>query len=357
VVYINQNEIPPVIEKLARKEYTEKQATEDNLKRNMYDWVTGSGCQARPPHSALNWVRCRWDNPTVCSYDNGVTWHPRPAGATFSHPGQEDGCNCEAPPYRIEHRVDLKIKAPMFSDKPDNSIRDTEIQGSKSTVEIINSENLHEAENQGSKTSEQRHNTILKDMIPQIKKSPYFKSEKKQILIDMLKKTSKLHDPFSYDDRLTATEKKALGFNSRLRISRQMIDFLNEEGLKRENPKEIISTTYYDIYSKYEAEWDAVDKKELYEKFKKSALENRKCMESLGLTMYIWETSGDERVCPSCRKMDEKLCKWDDPTVYSRNKGKDWIPRPKGAPLTHPGEKEGCRCTAISYYDELVGEV
>jgi uncharacterized protein with gpF-like domain len=80
-------------------------------------------------------------------------------------------------------------------------------------------------------------------------------------------------------------------------------------------------------------------------------------MKSTGLTMYVWETSGDERVKAACKKMDGKLCLWADPTVYSRNKGKDWIPRPKGAVLTHPGEKDGCRCTAIAYEPELLGEL
>jgi uncharacterized protein with gpF-like domain len=87
------------------------------------------------------------------------------------------------------------------------------------------------------------------------------------------------------------------------------------------------------------------------------AEEDRVRMESAGLKMYVWETAGDERVRPCCRKMDGKLCLWSDPAVYSRNKGKDWISRPKGAALTHPGEGEGCRCTALSYYPELVGEL
>jgi hypothetical protein len=191
---------------------------------------------------------------------------------------------------------------------------------------------------------QQWHNTILSGMILQIEKSPYFKPEKKQCLIDLLKNNSNLNDPFSYDDCLTVSEKKDLGLNSRLKISRQMIDFLNGEGLKLENPKEIISTIYHYVSSK------------------QTSIETKERMESAGLTMYVWETSGDERVCPACRVMDGKLCRWDNPTVYSRNKGKDWIPRPKTAVIVHPGEnickREGsCRCTALSYYPELVGEL
>jgi SPP1 gp7 family putative phage head morphogenesis protein len=79
-------------------------------------------------------------------------------------------------------------------------------------------------------------------------------------------------------------------------------------------------------------------------------------MESIGLTMYIWETSGDERVRPSHELMDGGLCRWSDPSVYSDDGGKTWKPRPSGAVTQHPGMDYQCRCTAISYWDELVGE-
>jgi uncharacterized protein with gpF-like domain len=85
-------------------------------------------------------------------------------------------------------------------------------------------------------------------------------------------------------------------------------------------------------------------------------------MESAGLTLYIWETGHDERVCGPCAVMDGKLCRWNDPTVYSTDKGKTWEPRPKTAVMLHPGEnkceKEGnCRCIATTFWEELMGEV
>lgn len=79
-------------------------------------------------------------------------------------------------------------------------------------------------------------------------------------------------------------------------------------------------------------------------------------MESVGLTMYVWETSGDERVRPSHEMMDEGLCRWDDSTVYSQDGGKTWINRPSGAVILHPGMDYQCRCTATAYWQELVGE-
>jgi hypothetical protein len=87
--------------------------------------------------------------------------------------------------------------------------------------------------------------------------------------------------------------------------------------------------------------------------------------------MYIWSTSGDERVrgtpkseggkypdaIPSHYLMNEKLCRWDDSTVYSDDGGKTWRDRPAGAVQLHPGEDYQCRCTALAYWNEIVDEV
>jgi SPP1 gp7 family putative phage head morphogenesis protein len=80
-------------------------------------------------------------------------------------------------------------------------------------------------------------------------------------------------------------------------------------------------------------------------------------MTEAGLAMYVWSTSGDERVRESHALMDGGLCRWDDALVYSDNGGKTWKPRPSGAVLAHPGEEISCRCCALSYWDELVDEV
>jgi tetratricopeptide (TPR) repeat protein len=123
VIY-SEREIPDDSEKAKQtREAKGQYASEDkeNLKRNMYDWVTGNNCKFRPSHATMNWVRCRMDDPTVCSYDNGTTWQSRPEGAIRLHPGEEDGCNCEAHPYRIEHRVELKIKTPIVKEPQDQT--------------------------------------------------------------------------------------------------------------------------------------------------------------------------------------------------------------------------------------------
>ena len=79
-------------------------------------------------------------------------------------------------------------------------------------------------------------------------------------------------------------------------------------------------------------------------------------MQDIGLTMYEWSSSLDERVRESHAVMDGKLCRWDDATVYSEDGGKTWKPRPSGAVLMHPGMDYQCRCTALAWFDELLDE-
>lgn len=82
----------------------------------------------------------------------------------------------------------------------------------------------------------------------------------------------------------------------------------------------------------------------------------QKRMQDIGLTMYEWGSSSDERVRQSHAIMDGKLCRWDDATVYSEDGGKTWKPRPAGAVLMHPGMDYQCRCTAYTWFNELIDE-
>jgi len=91
-------------------------------------------------------------------------------------------------------------------------------------------------------------------------------------------------------------------------------------------------------------------------------------MEAVGLDLYEWSTCGDERVRgdpsgkypngrPSHYELDGKICRWDDPTVYSEDGGKTWKDRPSSWCQLHPGYDIQCRCTALSYWAELIEEV
>lgn len=57
----------------------------------------------------------------------------------------------------------------------------------------------------------------------------------------------------------------------------------------------------------------------------------------VGVTKYMWSTSGDERVRDSHREKDGVTFSWDDP------------PSDTG----HPGEDYQCRCIAIPVFDDL----
>jgi SPP1 gp7 family putative phage head morphogenesis protein len=71
--------------------------------------------------------------------------------------------------------------------------------------------------------------------------------------------------------------------------------------------------------------------------------------QALGLDTYIWSTSGDERVRDTHTAMNGKLCKWDDPTVYSDDDGQTWKPRSAiGGVEEHPGKDYQCRCVSMS---------
>lgn len=76
-------------------------------------------------------------------------------------------------------------------------------------------------------------------------------------------------------------------------------------------------------------------------------------MTEVGLEMYIWSTSGDERVRDSHQEMEGLLCKWDDASVYSEDGGKTWIDRPSSAVRLHPGQDIQCRCVALAYFPEI----
>jgi uncharacterized protein with gpF-like domain len=93
---------------------------------------------------------------------------------------------------------------------------------------------------------------------------------------------------------------------------------------------------------------------------KLTAALNEQRQTAIGVETYIWRTVKDNRVVgnPTGRYPDGnskhgdhydlngKLCKWDDPTVYSEDDGKTWKPRPKEWSQNHPGIDIQCRCWA-----------
>lgn len=80
-------------------------------------------------------------------------------------------------------------------------------------------------------------------------------------------------------------------------------------------------------------------------------------MEEVGLDLYVWSTSADDRVRDSHAVMEGLLCRWDDASVCSYDNGKTWVDRPSGAVELHPGQDIQCRCVGLAFYPELVSEI
>lgn len=74
--------------------------------------------------------------------------------------------------------------------------------------------------------------------------------------------------------------------------------------------------------------------------------------EKLGIKTYIWVGAGDNRERKNHRVMNGKLCRFDDPTVYSDDDGVTWKKRKSiGGVELHPGEDYQCRCGAAPRLD------
>ncbi|HGG1308019.1 TPA: phage minor head protein [Yersinia enterocolitica] len=71
---------------------------------------------------------------------------------------------------------------------------------------------------------------------------------------------------------------------------------------------------------------------------------------ALGLDVYEWSGTGDERERKIHFVLNGMLCKYSDPTVYSDDGGKTWKKRSSiGAFIGKPGEDYQCRCLSLPY--------
>ena len=70
----------------------------------------------------------------------------------------------------------------------------------------------------------------------------------------------------------------------------------------------------------------------------------------LGFDIYKWKGAGDARERDSHKALNNMLCKYSDPTVYSDDEGKTWKKRSSiKAFIGKCGEDYQCRCLAIPY--------
>lgn len=72
--------------------------------------------------------------------------------------------------------------------------------------------------------------------------------------------------------------------------------------------------------------------------------------EELGIKEYKWLTGRDERVRPSHKVLEGKICNYDNVSVYKDEEAdKKWLQKSEiGGALYHPGQEIQCRCTPIA---------
>lgn len=88
----------------------------------------------------------------------------------------------------------------------------------------------------------------------------------------------------------------------------------------------------------------------------------------INMPYYIWHTSMDERVrgnpvgrypkaIPSHWAMEGLLMRWDNPRVYSDDKGKTWKPKTAIMEPLHVGMAIACRCVSLPYWADKIAAV
>ena len=88
-----------------------------------------------------------------------------------------------------------------------------------------------------------------------------------------------------------------------------------------------------------------------------SQIDKKRAMED-DRDWYYWSTSADERVRESHKVLNNKLCDYRDPTIYSDDNGKTWKKRSNiGAFEGDVGEDFNCRCVALVYVEDILEEV
>lgn len=119
-----------------------------------------------------------------------------------------------------------------------------------------------------------------------LKSSPYFLPEKRYLILNHLLGTSNINEsgaPLSND------QKKAFGFNPRIKLTNTLLATLTNEGRLLKDPKKALEELYY----------QATINKSREDKFHKAI--------KAGVTSFKLCTSGDGSECEWCRANDQKV--------------------------------------------------
>lgn len=111
---------------------------------------------------------------------------------------------------------------------------------------------------------------------------PYIKIECRNIVLDHL-----MHKKYltKTENKLTAEDKKSLGINPRVSVTRELIEVLTDEGIRQKDPKDVLSSLYL---------------RATFNKNREDTLEKYK---NVGIECFSLMACGDERDCNWCKSM------------------------------------------------------
>lgn len=114
----------------------------------------------------------------------------------------------------------------------------------------------------------------------EVTNSVYFKPDYRQRVLDHLLHKQSLNKT---GNNLTVEEKKSLGINTRLSITKELVQVLSREGISLENPKALLEEIYYRAT------------------ISKSRIDGFHKARKIGIKKFTLLTSGDGSECEWCR--------------------------------------------------------
>lgn len=196
---------------------------------DLYVWSTAFDDRVRDSHAIMEGLLCRWDDASVCSYDNGKTWQKRPSGAVLLHPGQDIQCRCVGLAFYPELVAEMENK-PMSEVVAEDEILGTPALSTPdmifgSTPEIYNftKQELEEVNNSFEILTNSITNKGVRKYVKESFDTPYLSNNSlKAIFVKTLPKMEK-----PYFNFIVEKESKSVAYYHSKQIS-----FLNQKVFK-----------------------------------------------------------------------------------------------------------------------------
>lgn len=138
---------------------------------------------------------------------------------------------------------------------------------------------------------EQKQKLMKKIALEELEKIDFFNRTQNDVILKHLLGNGNL---FKNEDYLTVDEKKALGINARLKISRSLVKIFDKSKVddgffKDKNPKKILSNLAYQV------------------EFKATKIQNIKKYKSAGIKKIELLRAGQSKDCDWCKKQNGKI--------------------------------------------------